>query len=79
MIKPYQDIVWLEIPVHFPFSIHVAHSFDELPEQLEHIGFFDPFFHEVSQGAIGTELHENVDTIVVLLEAIVAHDVGVNE
>jgi len=50
-----------------------------LSEQFEGLSFINTLFDEIGQSTIGTEFHENVNTVIHFLKAVVTHDVGMNQ
>jgi len=61
------------------FGVHIAETLYHLPEHLQYFYLFNTILNEVSEGAVGTKFNEYVDSVLLLNESIVAHDVGVDQ
>lgn len=65
--------------MHFTFCVHVAHTLNQLTEELQYFFFGNSLFDEISEGSIWAKLNEYVDAVFVFLKSIVAHNVRVNK
>ena len=50
-----------------------------MSEKFEDICLFDSLFDEICESTIGTEFNKDVDTVIIFLEAVVTHDVGMDD